>query len=436
METSLVPISKLVPYANNPRKHGRGIAKVKASLVEYGFRQPIVVDEKMVIVVGHARYYAALDLEMEAVPVHIAHGLSPAKLRAYRLMDNRSHEEAVWDEEPLRIELQGIEEEGLSLDLTGFDSDELDHLLLEDNQAHEDALQPPPINPQTKPGDVWQLGPHRLVCGDSTQPETYTALLGKNLADMVFTDPPYNVAYEGAAGTIANDALPDVEFRAFLMAAFRAMSAAMRLGAPCYVAYSEKETINFYTAYRDAGFYQSSCLIWLKNQFVLGRGDYHGQHEPIIYGWKGGGRHGWYGGRKQSTIMELGDRFPVTKIDAHTYQVDIDGQLLVITGKDIRVEMVESALLEAEKPAASPLHPTMKPIALVERLVKNSCTRDGLVLDPFGGSGTTIMACEATHRRAALIELEPKFCDVICQRWMQATGETAIHAATGEGFAA
>ncbi len=432
-----VDIQSIIPYTRNARKHGKGVDKVAASIKEYGFKQPIVIDKDNVIVAGHARFEAAKMLKMDTVPVHRASNLSEYQIKAYRLADNRTHEESVWDASLLELELAELNDAGVDLSSTAFDVGELDAYLESCKQLENESAEiMPPLDPVTRFGDVWQLGTHRLVCGDSAHHKSYELLLGAGQVDMVYTDPPYNVSYSGKAGSIQNDTLSQSEFVTMLHDVFRHCYAACKKGTPVYVSYSEKETENFYRCLREAGFKQASNLIWLKNQLVLGRGDYHAQHEPIWYGWKPGETHKWYGGRKQTTIEKAKDLLPVSRLSERSYLLDWSDLHVIIEGDNLSVEAVESGVIREDKPQSSDLHPTMKPVALMERLIKNSSARGNIVLDAFGGSGTTLIACEQLGRSARLIELDPKYCDVIIMRWQALTGKQAIHADTGKPYKA
>ena len=434
-----VPIDQVIPYARNPRNNKTAISKVASSIKEYGFRQPIVVDKDMVVIVGHTRLEAARLLNLATVPVHIANGLSEIKAKAYRIADNRTHEESSWDNELLALELSELEESGIGLEATAFDTSELDSLLNEQiNNSDKDIDSVPDIsdNPVTKKGDIWQLGDHRLVCGDSGDPWCYEALFGAGKCDMIYTDPPYNVNYQSNAGKIKNDNLTSLDFSQLLEKVFRNCTKYLTEGGSVYVSYSEKETENFFKALRLSGLKQSGNLIWLKNQLVLGRSDYQLQHEPIWYGWKKGKKHQWHGGRKQTSISKCHDLLPVSKIDDNHYIINWNDLNVIIEGKDLKVEAVESSIIKEDKPLKSPLHPTMKPVSLIERLISNSSKRGNLVLDAFGGSGSTLIACEQVKRNARIIEIEPKYCDVIIKRWQILTGKQAFHAQTGSKFIA
>ena len=395
-----IPVERLVPYARNPRNNAKAIDAVKASIAEFGFRQPIVVDENMVVIVGHTRLEAAKALGLMAVPVHVAEGLTPAQARAYRLMDNRSHENAEWDDELLKLEFGDLKLDGFDLDLTGFDADQLSELLA--GEAVEGLTDPddapaPPDESTSRSGDLWILGDHRVLCGDATVFSDVERLMGGTLADMAFCDPPYNVDY-GNKGTekspgkgrrILNDALGDA-FAKFLEAACTNLLAVTK-GA-CYVCMSSSELHTLQRAWLDAGGKWSTFVIWAKNAFTLGRSDYQRQYEPILYGWKAGAEHFWCGARDQGDVWHH------------------------------------------DKPRVNDLHPTMKPVELVERAIRNSSKSRDIVLDLFGGSGTTLIACERAGRAARLMELDPKYVDVIVTRWQDFTGKAATLHGEGSNF--
>lgn len=401
MKVELIEIGRVIPYARNPRHNENAIAKVAASIKEYGFRQPIVVDEEMVIIAGHTRLQAAQSLGLKKVPVHIADGLTPAQIKAYRLADNRTHEDAEWDEELLAIELGELGDLGFDLDLTGFDTVELEKLLGDvgmDGLTDEDAIPEAPEVAVSKEGDIWLLGDHRLICGDSTKAKTIEKLLGDELADMVFTDPPYNVDYgqsmkdsvRGNKRKIKNDNL-GVGFYQFLLDACTNMVKVCK-GA-MYICMSSSELHTLQKAYLEAGGHWSTFIIWAKNTFTMGRADYQRQYEPILYGWPEGSKHYWCGDRSQSDIWNY------------------------------------------NKPNVNDLHPTMKPVELVCRAIENSSKSRDIVLDSFGGSGSTLIACEKLKRQARLIELDPIYCDVIVKRWEEFTGNNATLAGEKKSFA-
>jgi DNA modification methylase len=384
-------VETLVPYARNPRNNTAAIDAVKASIAEFGFRQPIVVDEKLVVIVGHTRLEAAKQLGLKTVPVHVAEGLTPAQAKAYRIMDNRSHENAEWDDELLRLEFGDLKLDDFDLALTGFVSEELDKLLgAEQIEGLTDPDEAPevPAEAVSKPGDLWILGDHRVLCGDSTVMADVEKLMGGQLADMSFCDAPYNVDYGNSAKDkmrgkdrrILNDALGE-GFYQFLYDA--CVNLLMVTKGACYLSMSSSELDTLQRAFKAAGGKWSTFIIWAKNTFTLGRADYQRQYEPILYGWKDGSQHYWCGARDQGDVWFV------------------------------------------DKPRVNDLHPTMKPVELVERAINNSSRPGETVMDPFGGSGTTLIAAERTGRRARLIELDPRYVDVIVRRWEQFSGRTA-----------
>lgn len=381
MEIKIVSINKIKPYEKNPRKNDDAVDAVANSIKEFGWQQPIVVDSGGVIIAGHTRYKAAKKLKLEEVPIVVADKLTKEQVNAYRLADNKSGELACWDDNLLDQELNNI----LDIDMSQFGFS-LDDDLAEEDVIDDDYEEDTPIVPNSKLGQIYQLGRHRLMCGDSTNPEDVEKLMNNQLADLLITDPPYNVAYEGKQDskmTIKNDSQDEDEFYKFLLAAFSNAKAVMKAGASFYVWYASAEAINFNKALKDAELSVRQELIWAKNQMVIGRQDYQWQHEPCLYGWAEGGSHSWYSDRKQTTILKF------------------------------------------DKPQRSDLHPTMKPIPLFDYQIKNSSKSGDIVLDLFGGSGTTLMACEQDGRNAYLMEFDPRYVDVIIDRWEQFTGEKA-----------
>nr|DAY94640.1 MAG TPA: adenine specific DNA methyltransferase [Caudoviricetes sp.] len=383
-EMQLVPIAKLVPYVNNARTHSpEQITKLRSSLREFGFINPVIIDREFNVIAGHGRILAAKEEGIREIPCVFADHLTEAQKKAYIIADNRMAMDAGWDEELLRVEIESLQ--GMDFDplLTGFDEKELAALFDDGMEAKEDdfdvdaELQKPAFS---RLGDVWTLGRHRLVCGDSTKAETYTALMDGVKANLVITDPPYNVNYEGSAGKIKNDNMAGEKFYEFLLAAFQNMESVMAADASIYVFHADTEGLNFRRAFADAGFYLSGCCIWKKQSLVLGRSPYQWQHEPVLYGWKKNGKHQWYTGRKETTIWEF------------------------------------------DKPKKNGDHPTMKPIPLLAYPIQNSSMANSVVLDPFGGSGSTLIACEQTDRICRIIELDEKFCDVIVNRYIEQAG--------------
>ena len=395
-----IQIDALIPYARNSRTHSDAqVAQIAASIKEFGFTNPVLIDAGGGIIAGHGRVLAARKLGLTDVPCIRLDHLTDAQKRAYVIADNRLALNSGWDTEMLKVEFADLQELGFDLELTGFDLDEIKELLAPvgtEGLTDPDDAPPLPEHPRTVPGDVWLMGKHRLLCGDSTSVSDLEKLTDGQLVDMWLTDPPYNVAYEGKtkdALKIKNDEMGDDQFRQFLRDAYTAADMVMKPGAVFYIWHADSEGYNFRGAAQDAGWKVRQCLIWKKSSMVMGRQDYHWKHEPCLYGWKEGAGHLWAADRKQTTILEF------------------------------------------EKPSRNGEHPTMKPVALFEYQLLNNTKGGDQVLDSFGGSGTTLIAAEKNGRVARLMELDPKYCDVIVKRWQDFTGKIAIHAETGEPFA-
>ena len=396
------PTDKLVPYARNARTHSDSqVAQIAASIAEFGFTNPILAGSDGVIVAGHGRLAAAQKLVIAIVPVVILDHLTPTQRRALVIADNRIAENAGWDEAMLQVELADLQGDDFDLSLTGFDADALADLLAgeettSDGQTDEDSV-PDAGTSITRPGDVWLCGNHRVICGDSTDASTYEALMAGEIADMVFTDPPYNVDYANTAkdkmrGTdrpILNDNL-GAGFHDFLLAALTPTLAHCRGGI--YVAMSSSELDVLQSAFRTAGGKWSTFIIWAKHTFTMGHADYQRQFEPILYGWREGATRHWCGARDQGDVWSI------------------------------------------KKPHKNDLHPTMKPVELMERAIRNSSRPGDVVLDPFGGSGTTMIAAEKSDRHARLMELDPKYVDVIVRRWQDFSGGQATRQSDGVAF--
>ena len=392
------PVDQLRAHPQNARTHsGAQIEQIAASIREFGFVNPILIGSDDVIVAGHARLQAARTLGMSDVPVILVGHLSSKQRRALAIADNQLPLNAGWDEEILRRELAALEKEDFDVKLIGFDEAELDRLLAEQDLdtelADPDTVPSIPRVPVTIPGDLWILGGHRLLCGDATSKEAIETVLSGERAEMVFCDPPYNVAYEGKTAEklkICNDALGE-QFYEFLR------EACVNLIAVCdgaiYICMSSSELHTLYRAFTDAGGHWSTFVIWAKQHFTLGRSDYQRQYEPILYGWPKGLSHHWCGARDQGDVWSI------------------------------------------PRPMCNREHPTAKPVELVERAVANSSTRSGIILDPFAGSGTTVIACERRRRRARLLEVDPRYVDVICERWQQFSGKRAVLDGDGRTFA-
>lgn len=419
-------IDHLIPLARNPRTHSDAqIAEIAASMREFGFLWPIMVNgETRQIVAGNGRYLAALGLGLPVVPVVEERHLSAIQRRAFIIADNKIALNAGWAEDILAEELPALRDAGIDLGLTGFSDDELAEILESVNGsvgAEELPVPDPPEVPISRVGDLWHLGDHRLLCGDATSAADLERVMEGARADAVWTDPPYNVAYEGTAGSIKNDALSDEEFAAFIGSAFRSLIDVMKAGAPIYVAHSDTGGYTFRRCFIEAGFKLASCLIWRKNALVLSHADYHWQHLPILYGWKPGAAHRWFGARDKTTLLES-EAAPFQQIGEQEWQIALGETTLIIRGSDLTVEPARGTVFYENKPTASVEHPTMKPVALVARMLANSARRGSVVLDPFGGSGSTLMACQWLGLKGRVVELDPRFVDVIVWRWQEATG--------------
>jgi DNA modification methylase len=389
-------VADLIPYALNSREHSDDqVAQIAASIRAFGFTNPVLIDEQNNLIAGHGRVMAARKLGMTEVPAIVVTGMDERKRRALIIADNKLALNASWDMEALLVEVRDLG--GEFGELMGFSDDELAAMMAEETEGltDEDAVPEVPAVPVTVEGDVWVLGRHRLMCGDSTSIDHLQKLCDGQLVDMWLTDPPYNVAYEGGTKeklTIQNDSMGDDQFRQFLRDAYVAADAVMKAGAVFYIWHADSEGYNFRGAAKDAGWTVRQCLIWKKSSLVLGRQDYQWMHEPCLYGWKEGAAHLWAADRKQTTILQF------------------------------------------DKPSRNGEHPTMKPVELFEYQMLNNTKGSDLVLDSFAGSGTTAIACEKHGRNARLMELDPKYCDVIVKRWQEFTGQQATLEATGETF--
>jgi DNA modification methylase len=386
MHIEMRAVESIKPYEQNPRLNDAGVEAVARSLKEFGWQQPLVVDEEGVIIVGHTRFKAALKLGYTEVPVHVARGLTPEQARAYRIADNQTATLSEWDDGKLTQELMALQAEGYDLDLTGFTAEQLSQLIESESaeQGDPDEIPAPPKVAVTQPGDLWILGKHQLFCGDATLPESYASLLDGKAVDLLLTDPPYGVAYVGKTKeglTIQNDQIEDDQaYRQFLAASIGSAYAHLKPGSAFYIWHADLRGLVVRQACADAGMQIRQALVWVKQTMVLGRQDYQWKHEPCLYGWREGAAHTWLGGRAQTTVLEF------------------------------------------DKPARNGEHPTMKPVEMFEALIGNSCPEHGVVLDPFGGSGTSLIAAEQSGRRAYLLELDPIYCDVIVERFVQFVG--------------
>jgi DNA modification methylase len=392
----IVDLGRLIPSARNARTHSEEqVAQLAGSMKTFGFMVPVLVDKDCTIIAGHARVLAARKLGLERIPVIIVGHLTESEKRAYAIADNKLALNADWDQAMLRVELEALMDEDMDLAIVGFSEDEfnalIDELDSEVRMADEDSVPDALPETVTRVGDVWLMGDHKLLCGDAITPASFADLLLDEAADMVFTDPPYNVCYvaPGSGATIRNDN-QGASFAAFLEAA--CVNLLQHTRGAVYICMSSSELVNLHTAFTKVGGHWSTHIVWGKNTFTLGRSDYHRQYEPILYGWREGESHYWCGARDQGDLWLL------------------------------------------DKPHANDLHPTMKPVALIERAIRNSSRRGEIVLDPFAGSGSTLIACEKTDRRARLIEIEPHYCDVIIRRWQELSGKEARSQSSGRTF--
>lgn len=414
-------LDEIKPYDNNPRNNTEAVKQVKKSLRDFGFQNPIIVDKDMVIICGHTRYEAAKELKLESVPVIIADELTDQQVKAFRLVDNKTAEYAEWDYDKLMEEIANI---------TDFDMGEYEFNLIEEEDDLEKIVEDTPPDPEleeeaiSKPGDIYILGNHRLMCGDSTKIRDVEKLMDGAIADLVVTDPPYNVNIENSKGMkIENDDMSSQAFKEFLIAAFTNLNNALKPGGSFYIWFASREHVNFETALNEAGLEVRQELIWNKNSLILGRQDYQWKHEPCLYGWKDGASHYFIDDRTQTTIIE--DKKPdIKKMKKEEMQ-----KLL----EEIYSDKISTTIINEDRPSVNDLHPTMKPLKLLARLIKNSSqsTKAGnntnnIVLDLFGGSGSTLIACEQLDRKCYMMEYDPHYADVIVKRWEDFTGRKAI----------
>lgn len=384
----MVPVSKLVPYVNNARTHSpEQITKLRSSLREFGFINPVIIDKDYGVIAGHGRLLAAKEEGIEEVPCVLVDYLTEAQKKAYIIADNRFAQDAGWDEELLRIEIEALQAEAFDVGLTGFEDQEIADLFKEsgDSEAEDDdfdltaALEKAAF---VEKGDVWQVGRHRLMCGDATEAADVTFLMAEKKANLICTDPPYGVSFKSSDGlTIENDSIKGDDFYQFLYKAFKNMADNMECGGAAYVFHADTEGLNFRKAFIDAGFHLAGCCIWVKNSLVLGRSDYQWQHEPVLYGFLKNGKHSWFSDRKQTTIWNF------------------------------------------DKPKRNKNHPTSKPLDLLGYPISNSTQANAIVIDTFGGSGSTLMACEQTNRICYMMELDEKYASVILRRYVEDTND-------------
>jgi len=385
-EMNLVDIDKLIPYVNNARTHSKEqINKLRASIREFGFINPVIIDRDYNVIAGHGRIMASKEEDIDKVPCVFVDYLTDAQKKAYILADNRMALDADWDEELLKVEIESLQGADFDLNLTGFDEAELMDIFGDDNQsrAKDDdfdltaALEKASF---VEKGDVWTVGRHRLMCGDATSSEDVSTLMGNTKANLILTDPPYGVSFKSSSGlTIQNDSMKNEEFYNFLLASFKCMAEHLENGGSAYVFHADTEGLNFRKAFIDAGFHLAGCCIWVKDSLVLGRSDYQWQHEPVLYGFVQNGKHKWYSDRKQTTIWNF------------------------------------------DKPKRNANHPTSKPLDLLSYPIGNSTQENGVVIDTFGGSGSTMMACEQMNRICYMMELDEKYASVILRRYVENT---------------
>ena len=390
-EMKMVSTSKLIPYVNNARTHSQEqVNKLRGSLREFGFINPVIIDSDFNVIAGHGRLMAAKEEGIEEVPCVLVDYLTEAQKKAYILADNRYAQDAGWDEELLRLEIEALEGMDFDVSLTGFDDQEIADLFADgestgaedDDFDLSDALEKAAF---VERGDVWVVGRHRLMCGDATSPEDVATLMDGKKANLIITDPPYNVAFESSDGlSIKNDKMENDKFYEFLLAAFKNMAEHLEKGGSAYVFHADTEGLNFRKAFMDAGFHLSGCCIWVKNSLVLGRSDYQWQHEPVLYGFLQNGKHYWSknAGRSQTTVWNF------------------------------------------DKPKKNKNHPTSKPLDLLAYPIGNSSQENAIVIDTFGGSGSTLMTCEQTNRVCHTMELDEKYASVILRRYVEDTGDT------------
>lgn len=419
-------LDEIKPYDNNPRNNTEAVKQVKKSLRDFGFQNPIIVDKDMVIICGHTRYEAAKELKLDSVPVIIADELTDQQVKAFRLVDNKTAEYAEWDYDKLMEEIANI---------TDFDMGEYEFNLIEEEDDIENIVEDTPPDPEleeeaiSKPGDIYLLGNHRLMCGDSTKQSDVEKLMDGKEADLVVTDPPYNVGIVGGSHaispderkkqgklTIENDTMNAQDFYEFLDDAFKNMYDSLKNGGVFYVWYASREVVNFTNALENNNLSVKQQLIWNKSSLVMGRQDYQWKHEPCLYGWKDGASHYFIDDRTQTTIIE--DKKPdIKKMKKEEMQALLE---------EIYSDKISTTIINEDRPSVNDLHPTMKPIKLLARQIKNSSRINELVLDLFGGSGSTLITCEQLDRKCYMMEYDPHYADVIVKRWEDFTGRKAI----------
>ena len=423
MNIAELKIDEIKEYENNPRINDSAVNAVAESIKQFGFKVPIVVDGDNTIVAGHTRYKAAHRLGLAAVPCIVASDLTPEQIKAFRLADNKTSEIADWDSEKLLAEIKNLLNTEIDMSSFGFDMDSFNFEIESETELIQDV--PPEVDfenePKTKIGDVYILGNHRLICGDCTKAEIISKLFGDKQADLILTDPPYNMAYQGSGGTsaevrkksrIKNDNMSDEDFEKFLTAVYKSIESVMKNGACFYIFYKELGVGTFITALKIAGLTFKQELIWVKNQLVLGGAKYQNMYEPCLFGCKGKSIKNWYAGRKERSVIEDIDLMsePELRIAFKEFLSDIDTLDIVRENKTVKND----------------LHPTMKPIRLLAKFLRNSSKKDDIVADFFGGSGSTLIACEQLNRTCYMAELDERYCDVIVKRWEDFTGRKAV----------
>lgn len=419
-------IDDLKPYENNPRHNDNAVDPVAESISAFGFKVPIIIDRNGVIIAGHTRHKAAQKLGLKKVPCIVASDLTEEQIKAFRLADNKVGELATWDMDLTFLELSELDKIGFGMERFGFEPiQNNDRGEIVEDEPPEPVKDRPPI---TTPGDIWELGRHRLICGDSTDAATLAKLTEGAPVDMILTDPPYNVDYEAKSeglkkfrpnarknSEIKNDKMTDSNFYAFLSDVYKNLFKVAKDGAAVYICHAAAESVNFITAYKAAGFHFAQMLIWVKDHFVLGHNDYHWKHEPVLYGWKPGAPHYFTDSRAETTVVE--DKPDLNKMSKSELKAYI---------KQLQDQGPPVTVIKADKPLRNADHPTMKPVKLMAYFIRNSSRPGETVLDVFGGSGSTLIAAEQTGRRCLTCELDPRYCDVIVKRWENLTGQKAV----------
>jgi DNA modification methylase len=421
IEIKYIDITKLKEWENNPRINDEAAEKLTKLISNYGFINPVIITADMKVRAGHTRLKAAKKIGMDKVPAIIVNFASEAEAEAFSLADNKSGEWADWDFKKLASILLDLDTGSFDMDITGFALDEIEDLINEygEQEVKEeedfdiDEELEAAANPISHPGDIWILNEHRVVCGDATKSDVVKNLMGDNTAQLIFTDPPYNVDYEGSTGMkIQNDNMADTEFRKFLLNSFKNMFDAVDAGSAFYICHADSEGENFRAAVREAGWNQTQTIIWVKNALVMGRQDYQWKHEPILYGWKPGAAHKWYGFRDKTTVID--DDIDITKLK----KPEIQDMLMKILNE------LNTTVIREDKPRKNDLHPTMKPLPLIRHFISNSSRRKDIILDLFLGSGSTMIAAEQLERVCYGAEIDPVYTDVIVNRYIKFRGDT------------